>query len=60
MHIEKKVCDSIVGTLLNILGKTKDSLASLLDLVEIEVRLELALQFSEKRTYLCSLLQFFF
>ena len=48
MHIEKNVCDSIIGTLLNILGKTKDSLASRLDLVEIGVRPELASQFSEK------------
>ena len=52
MHIEKNVCDSIIGTLLNIPGKTKDSLASRLDLVEIGVRSELAPQFSEKRTYL--------
>ena len=52
MHIEKNVCDSIIGTLLNIPGKTKDSLASRLDLVEIGVRPELAPQFSEKRTYL--------
>ncbi|XP_004309783.1 PREDICTED: uncharacterized protein LOC101296166 [Fragaria vesca subsp. vesca] len=26
MHIEKNVCDSLLGTLLNILGKTKDGL----------------------------------
>ena len=52
MHIEKNVCDSIIGTLLNIPWKTKNSLASRLDLVEIEVRLELVPQFSEKRTYL--------
>ena len=25
MHIEKNVCDSIIGTLLNIEGKTKDN-----------------------------------
>ena len=24
MHIEKNICDSIIGTLLNIEGKTKD------------------------------------
>jgi len=24
MHVEKNVCDSIIGTLLNIKGKTKD------------------------------------
>ena len=32
MHIEKNVCDSIIGTLLNIEGKTKDNLNSHLDL----------------------------
>ena len=26
MHIEKNICDSIIGTLLNIEGKTKDTL----------------------------------
>ena len=48
MHIKKNVCDSIIGTLLSLPGKTKDSLASRLDLVEIGVRRELASQFSEK------------
>ena len=48
MHIEKNICNNIIGTLLNILGKTKDSLPSRLDLVEIGVRPELAPQFSEK------------
>ena len=38
MHIKKNVCDSIIGTLLNISRKTKDSIASCLDLVEIGVR----------------------
>ena len=52
MHIEKNVCDSITRTLLNIPGKTKDSLASRLDLVEIGVRPKLAPQFKEKRSYL--------
>ena len=28
MHIEKNICDSIIGTLLNIEGKTKDMLKS--------------------------------
>ena len=42
MHIEKNLCDNIIGILLNILGKIKDSLASHLDLVEIRVRPELA------------------
>ena len=52
MHIKKNICDSIIGTFLNIPGKTKDSFASRLDLVEIGVRPELASQFNEKRTYL--------
>ena len=26
MHVEKNVCDSVIGTLLNIQGKTKDDL----------------------------------
>ena len=52
MHIEKNVFNSITGPLLNIPGKTKDSLASCLDLVKIGVRPELAPRFSDKRTYL--------
>uniref|UniRef100_A0A803PCS7 Transposase n=1 Tax=Cannabis sativa TaxID=3483 RepID=A0A803PCS7_CANSA len=52
MHIEKNVCDSIVGTLLNIPGKTKDTLAGRLDLKEMGVKSELHPTVSEKRTYL--------
>ena len=32
MHIEKNVCDSIIGILLNILDKMKDTLAGSIDL----------------------------
>ena len=32
MHIEKNVCDSLVSTLLNIKGKTKDTTNARLDL----------------------------
>ena len=32
MHIEKNICDSIVGTLLSIDGKSKDNFNSRLDL----------------------------
>ena len=35
MHIEKNVCESIIGTLLNVLGKTKDGVKSRLDLIEM-------------------------
>ncbi|XP_077217923.1 uncharacterized protein LOC143852426 [Tasmannia lanceolata] len=38
MHIEKNVCDSVIGTLLNIEGKTKDSVKARLDLQEMGLR----------------------
>ncbi|XP_062006025.1 uncharacterized protein LOC133723223 [Rosa rugosa] len=41
MHIGKDVCDSLIGTLLNIPGKTKDGAKTRLDLVELGIRLEL-------------------
>ena len=52
MHIEKNVCESIIGTLLNVLGKTKDGVKSRLDLLERGLRSELAPRFGLKRTYL--------
>jgi hypothetical protein len=42
MHVEKNVCDSVVGTLLNIPGKTKDGVNARLDMVELGIREELA------------------
>ncbi|WMV46508.1 hypothetical protein MTR67_039893 [Solanum verrucosum] len=41
MHIEKNICDNILGTILNIKGKTKDTLSSRLDLQEMNIRKEL-------------------
>ena len=41
MHIEKNVCESIVGTLLGIEGKTKDGLAARMDLKPLNMRTEL-------------------
>ncbi|XP_021758007.1 uncharacterized protein LOC110723041 isoform X1 [Chenopodium quinoa] len=38
MHIEKNICDSILGTIMNINGKTKDTLKSRLDLKAMGVR----------------------
>ena len=52
VHIEKNVCESIIGTLLNIPGKTKDGLNCRLDLVDMGLRSELAPKFESKRTYL--------
>ncbi|KAL6202337.1 hypothetical protein ACLB2K_026045 [Fragaria x ananassa] len=42
MHIEKNVCDSLLGALLNVPGKTKDGIKACLDLVEMGIRTELA------------------
>jgi len=52
MHFEKNVCDSLIGTLLNIIGKTKDGLNARLDLIEMNIQGELAPIEVGKRTYL--------
>ncbi|WMV56116.1 hypothetical protein MTR67_049501 [Solanum verrucosum] len=41
MHIEKNICDSLLGTLLDILGKSKDHVNSRYDLQEMGIRKEL-------------------
>ncbi|BBG93181.1 hypothetical protein Prudu_001112 [Prunus dulcis] len=41
MHIEKNVCDSIIGTLLEIPGKNKDGIAARLDLLNMGVKTDL-------------------
>ena len=38
MHIEKNVCDNVVGTLLNMEEKTKDNLKARLDLKLMGIR----------------------
>jgi len=52
MHVEKNVCDSLIGTLLNINGKTKDGLNACLDFIEMNIRGELAPIEMGNRTYL--------
>ncbi|XP_028059523.1 uncharacterized protein LOC114263220 [Camellia sinensis] len=52
MHIEKNVCESLIGTLLNIPGKMKDGINFPLDPVEMGLCEELAPQIGEKQTYL--------
>ena len=42
MHTEKNVCESIIGTLLNIPSKTKDGVKSRLHLVEMDIYEQLA------------------
>nr|XP_025886735.1 uncharacterized protein LOC112941461 [Solanum lycopersicum] len=41
MHIEKNICDSVLGTLLDILGKSKDHISSRYDLYEMGICKEL-------------------
>ncbi|XP_074352362.1 uncharacterized protein LOC141691530 [Apium graveolens] len=52
MHVEKNVCDNIIGIILHMKFKSKDSLASRLDLVDMGIRPDLAPEVGEKRTYL--------
>jgi hypothetical protein len=49
MHIEKNVCESLIGTLLNMPFKTKDNVAARLDLVDMGVRLDLAPSIGRKK-----------
>ncbi|XP_074352343.1 uncharacterized protein LOC141691506 [Apium graveolens] len=51
MHIEKNVCDNLLGTLLN-MRKSKDSEAARRDMIDMGVRHDLAPQVGEKKTYL--------
>ncbi|GJU09035.1 hypothetical protein Tco_1125465 [Tanacetum coccineum] len=41
MHVEKNVCESLVGTLLNVPEKTKDRMNARLDLAELGIKPEL-------------------
>ena len=41
MHIEKNVCDNLLGTFLNLDGKSKDNMKARLDLKEMGIRQEL-------------------
>lgn len=44
MHIEKNICENLLGTLLNVDGKTKDTTNARLDLHDMGIRPELHLQ----------------
>ncbi|CAL8152670.1 unnamed protein product [Prunus armeniaca] len=52
MHIEKNVCDSIIGTLLEIPEKNKDGIAARLDLLNMGVKTDLQPEYGERRTRL--------
>jgi hypothetical protein len=42
MHVEKNVCEALIGTLLDIPGKTKDTLKERMDLEEMKVHCSIA------------------
>src|SRR6266508_86405 len=44
MHVEKNVCDIIIGIFLDIPGKTKDGIKSHKDFVKLDIKLELHTQ----------------
>jgi len=52
MHVEKNVCDSVIGRLLNIQGKTKDGLNTRQDLAEMGIRSLLHPRSDGKKIYL--------
>ncbi|GKF50849.1 hypothetical protein Tco_0147316 [Tanacetum coccineum] len=52
MHVEKNVCDSLVGTLLNVPGKTKDGMNARLDVAELGIKPELLARQEEDKTTL--------
>ncbi|KAL6194619.1 hypothetical protein ACLB2K_035700 [Fragaria x ananassa] len=52
MHIEKNCCDAIIGTLLNIPGKTKDGVNARLDMVDMGIKTDVKVVAGEKKTKL--------
>ena len=51
MHIEKNVCDSVVGTVLNLEGKTKDGPKARVDLKKMGIRKHLWLKEGKKKMH---------
>ncbi|CAM8931982.1 unnamed protein product [Rhodiola kirilowii] len=37
MHVEKNICYSLIGTLLNVPGKTKDGVKARLDMLDMNI-----------------------
>ena len=44
MHVEKNVCDSLVGTIVGLENKTKDTVSARVDLEKMKMRPELQLK----------------
>jgi hypothetical protein len=54
MHVEKNVCEALVDTLLDIFGKTKDTLNTQMDLEEMKLRKDIhheTLKNGSKKTF---------
>jgi hypothetical protein len=54
MHVEKNVCETLAGTLLDIPGKTKDTLKARMDIEEMKLRKDLhhkTLENGSKKTF---------
>ena len=51
MHVEKNVCDSVIGTFLNIQRKMKDGLNTRQDLAEMGIRDQLHPKSDGKKIY---------
>ncbi|XP_028104390.1 uncharacterized protein LOC114303461 [Camellia sinensis] len=51
MHIEKNICDNLMGTLLNVDGKNKDTEKARIDLANLKIRKELHLQSRGDRSF---------
>ena len=52
MYVEKNACYSVIGTLLNIQGKTKDGLNTRQDLAEMDIQAQLHPRFEGKKIYM--------
>ncbi|CAM8965643.1 unnamed protein product [Rhodiola kirilowii] len=52
MHVKKNICDSVIGTLLNVHGKMKDGIKVRLDMVDMNIRTQLVPETQGQRTYL--------
>jgi hypothetical protein len=51
MHVQKNIFESIIGTLLDIKGKTKEGLNSRMDMVNLGIKKELHLVLQENGKY---------
>jgi len=55
MHVEKNICENILGTILGIDGKSKDTIKARLDLKDMNIRKKLYLKRKGDGSYLVPL-----